>query len=190
MGHSGGAPHALACGALLGERVNGVAAGSGLAPRAASGLNWFAGMAAPGTAELRAAQAGRVALEDYISGAVFDPEVFTPADLAILQGEWAWLGMVAQRGMESGPAGMVDDDLGLRFPLGVRSGRCHGADLDRPRRAGPHRALLARRMVVRSHTVRRALAASRRRSRLGARERRGGARLAARKGSIRWGDDD
>lgn len=32
LGHSGGAPHALACGALLPDRVTAVVAGAGLAP--------------------------------------------------------------------------------------------------------------------------------------------------------------
>src|SRR5437762_1013180 len=55
MGHSGGGPHALACAALLPERVLAVAAGSGLAPFGADGLDWFAGLTADGAAEHRAA---------------------------------------------------------------------------------------------------------------------------------------
>ncbi len=46
MGHSGGGPHALACAALLPERVLGVVSVAGLAPFGAEGLDWFAGMAA------------------------------------------------------------------------------------------------------------------------------------------------
>ena len=47
IGRSGGAPHALACAAAgsLRERVNCVAALSGLAPYDAEGLDWFDGMA-------------------------------------------------------------------------------------------------------------------------------------------------
>ncbi|WP_131569659.1 alpha/beta fold hydrolase [Streptomyces sp. KM273126] len=44
-GRSGGAPHALACAALLPHRVTRAAAMVGLAPRDADGLDWFAGMA-------------------------------------------------------------------------------------------------------------------------------------------------
>lgn len=44
-GRSGGAPHALACAALLPDRVTRAAALVGLAPRDAEGLDWFAGMA-------------------------------------------------------------------------------------------------------------------------------------------------
>jgi len=44
VGRSGGAPHALACAALLDGRVTSAAALVGLAPRFAEGLDWFAGM--------------------------------------------------------------------------------------------------------------------------------------------------
>src|ERR1019366_4738676 len=42
MGYSGGGPHALACAALLPERVLGVVCVAGLAPFRAEGLDWFA----------------------------------------------------------------------------------------------------------------------------------------------------
>ncbi|MCQ9184081.1 alpha/beta hydrolase [Streptomyces sp. IBSBF 2953] len=45
VGRSGGAPHALACAALLPHRVTRAAALVALAPRDAEGLDWFAGMA-------------------------------------------------------------------------------------------------------------------------------------------------
>lgn len=44
VGRSGGAPHALACAALLPERVRAAAALVSIAPRDADGLDWFAGM--------------------------------------------------------------------------------------------------------------------------------------------------
>ncbi|GAA1363370.1 alpha/beta hydrolase [Streptomyces beijiangensis] len=44
VGRSGGAPHALACAALLPERVTKAAALVALAPRDAEGLDWFEGM--------------------------------------------------------------------------------------------------------------------------------------------------
>ncbi len=91
MGHSGGAPHALACAALLPERVLGVVSMSGMAPFGAEGLDWFAGMAVSCAAELRAAAEGRAALEDYMESTEFDPEMFTPADHAALSGAWSWL---------------------------------------------------------------------------------------------------
>ncbi|WP_424214512.1 alpha/beta fold hydrolase [Streptomyces sp. BI20] len=44
VGRSGGAPHALACAALLPDRVTRTAALVALAPRDAEGLDWFEGM--------------------------------------------------------------------------------------------------------------------------------------------------
>jgi pimeloyl-ACP methyl ester carboxylesterase len=118
IGHSGGGPHGLASAALLPERVLGAVCVSGLAPFTAEGLDWFAGMAATGAAELRAAAGGRAVLEDHVAYTEFDPEQFTPADHAALAGEWSWLGAVAGKALESGPGGMVDDDLAYVAPWG------------------------------------------------------------------------
>jgi pimeloyl-ACP methyl ester carboxylesterase len=111
MGHSGGSPHALACAALRPERVLGAVCVAGLAPIAAEGLDWFAGMAAAGAAQLRSAVAGRAALEDYLMSTDFDPEQFTPEDHASLAGAWSWLAGVAGKALEGGLGGMVDDEL-------------------------------------------------------------------------------
>ncbi|MFC1415307.1 alpha/beta fold hydrolase [Streptacidiphilus cavernicola] len=45
VGRSGGAPHAMACAALLPDRVTRTAVLVSLAPRDAAGLDWYAGMA-------------------------------------------------------------------------------------------------------------------------------------------------
>jgi pimeloyl-ACP methyl ester carboxylesterase len=123
MGHSGGGPHALACAALLPERVLGVVCVSVLAPRDAQGLDWFAGMAAAGMAELRAAARGRTALHDILTSTEFDPEQFTPEDHAALSGEWAWLGEVAAQGTKNGLGGFLDDDLAYVSPWGFDPGQ-------------------------------------------------------------------
>ena len=116
MGHSGGGPHALACAALLPERVLGVVSLAGLAPFGAEGLDWFAGMADSGKASLRAATEGPAAKERYeASGVEYDPE-FTPADLAALKGEWSWLGSVVGPAVAAGPGGLIDDDLAYVAP--------------------------------------------------------------------------
>ncbi|HEU4948076.1 MAG TPA: alpha/beta hydrolase [Kribbella sp.] len=111
MGHSGGGSHALACGALLPERVLAVVSMAGLAPYGAEGLDWFAGMGASGVASLTAAAQGRAAKEQHeASGVEYDPE-FTPADLAALDGEWSWLGSVVGPAVKGGPGGLIDDDV-------------------------------------------------------------------------------
>lgn len=51
LGRSGGGPHALACAALLPERISRVAVLVGLAPAQAEGLDWFEGMTASNTRE-------------------------------------------------------------------------------------------------------------------------------------------
>lgn len=119
MGHSGGGPHALACAALLPDRVLGAVIVAGLAPFGADGLDWFAGMATSGVTSLHAAAAGRAAKERHeASDAEYDPE-FTPADLAALSGEWSWLGRVVRPAVEAGPGGLIDDDLAYVTPWGA-----------------------------------------------------------------------
>jgi pimeloyl-ACP methyl ester carboxylesterase len=55
VGRSGGGPHALACAALLPERVTRAAVLVGLAPQGADGLDWFDGMAQSNVTEHTAA---------------------------------------------------------------------------------------------------------------------------------------
>jgi pimeloyl-ACP methyl ester carboxylesterase len=66
VGSSGGAPHALACAALLPERVISVAAVSGFAPRDAEDLDWLDGMGAPNVEEFNAVDAGDAELQRSI----------------------------------------------------------------------------------------------------------------------------
>lgn len=118
FGHSGGGPHALACAALLPERVLGVVGGAGLAPFDAPGLDWFGGMAASGVASLRAAAAGRAVKERFeASGVEYDPE-FTPADLDALAGDWAWFADVVGPAVAAGRGPLIDDDLAYVNPWG------------------------------------------------------------------------
>lgn len=97
LGRSGGAPHALACGALLSDRVNRVASLVGLAPFDAAGLDWLSGMADINREQYGAARRGRAALAELAYPQVVamrtDPEHLarrleeqgTPADREALQ---------------------------------------------------------------------------------------------------------
>jgi pimeloyl-ACP methyl ester carboxylesterase len=118
VGHSGGSPHALACGALLSERVSAVVAVSALAPYGAQGLDWFSGMAPSGEATLRAAAAGREAKERHEATAMDDGSGFTSADHAALSREWGWFGSVVGPALRDGPGGLIDDDLAYVAPWG------------------------------------------------------------------------
>ena len=110
VGHSSGGSHALACAALLPERVLGVVSVAGMAPFGAEGLDWFEGFGPGGVAELRAAAVGRAALEKHLAESGEDPG-FTPEDEAALAGEWSWLIGVVRPAIAGGMGGFIDDDL-------------------------------------------------------------------------------
>jgi pimeloyl-ACP methyl ester carboxylesterase len=110
IGHSGGGSHALACAALLQERVLGVVVVAGMAPFDAEGLDWFEGFGPAGVAELRAAAAGRAALEKHLAQSDDEPE-FTPEDEAALASEWSWFSDVVRPALAGGMGGFIDDDL-------------------------------------------------------------------------------
>jgi pimeloyl-ACP methyl ester carboxylesterase len=119
FGHSGGAPHALACAALLPDRVTAAVAMSGLAPYGADGLEWFAGMAPAGVASLTAATRGRAAMEAYEAEAPEEPDIgFTPGDWEALSDDWAWMLEVVQGAQQAGGPGAVDDHLAAVAPWG------------------------------------------------------------------------
>ena len=118
VGHSGGGPHALACAALLGDRVKAVVSISGLAPFDAKGLDWFAGMHPGGASELRSAMEGASKLHTLLAASEFDARMFTPADTLALAGEWSWFEGVAAAGVTRGLGGMTADDVAYVNPWG------------------------------------------------------------------------
>jgi pimeloyl-ACP methyl ester carboxylesterase len=118
FGHSGGGPRALACGALLPDRVLAVVSVSSPAPWQAPGLDYFAGMSDGSTHELRAAAQGRAALEKVLAANEFDPQSFVPADYAALEGNWSWFNGIVEAATANGLDGMVEDNLGTMAPWG------------------------------------------------------------------------
>jgi pimeloyl-ACP methyl ester carboxylesterase len=127
MGHSGGSTHALACAALLPDRVLAAVSMCGLAPYGADGLDWFAGMADSGVASLRAALAGRAAKEAHEATDEERDMGFTPADYATFEGPWGWFGSVVGPALAGGKGGLIDDDLAYVAPW-----NCDPADIAAP----------------------------------------------------------
>jgi len=148
IGHSGGAVHALAVAALLGERVTALAAISPLAPYDGAD-SWFDGMAGGGPA-LRAALLGRGAYEKFEATAEFDPSSFNARDYATLDGAWSAMGDDVAEASKAGSEGITDDDLALVSPWGFEVSSIaaptlilHGGD-DRVAPAAHARSLHAR----------------------------------------------
>jgi pimeloyl-ACP methyl ester carboxylesterase len=116
MGSSGGGPHALACAALLPDRVTGAVSLAGLAPFDAVGLDWFDGIVSDG--DLRAATQGRAARELYAATSEFDPETFIQRDYDALAGAWSSLQDDVTLASADGLGGLIDDDVAYVSPWG------------------------------------------------------------------------
>jgi pimeloyl-ACP methyl ester carboxylesterase len=116
MGASGGGPHALACAALLPDRVTGVVCLASPAPFGVDGLDFFTGMADEGA--LRAALAGPEARVRHEATAEFDPTSFNDRDYAALEANWSSLGADVGVAAAAGPDGAIADDLALVAPWG------------------------------------------------------------------------
>lgn len=133
MGASGGGPHALACAALMPDRVWGAATFASLAPLS-NDFDWFAGMAGGGPS-LRASLDGRAAREEFERTAEFDEASFNDLDYIALRTRWASLNADVAVASAAGAAGLVDDDLALVQPWGAELSRiqspvllAHGGD--------------------------------------------------------------
>ncbi len=135
-GQSGGGPHALACAALLSDRVIATASLAGIAPWPAEGLDWLAGMAPENVQEFGAALQGSGPLEAFLSGEAATLRDVQPADVAASLGglvsdvDVAALGTgyaeymagSFRRAVSTGTAGWRDDDLAFVTPWGFDPG--------------------------------------------------------------------
>ncbi|MCU1601831.1 MAG: hypothetical protein JWO22_2540, partial [Frankiales bacterium] len=132
-GHSGGGPHALACGALLAGRCRAVATIAGAAPFEAEGLDFLAGMGEENVEEFGAAVQGepvlRPLLEGYLPelrGATAEEVVASMSGLlpevdVALMTSTSYGEVVAARfraALASGVDGWLDDDLAFVQPWG------------------------------------------------------------------------
>jgi pimeloyl-ACP methyl ester carboxylesterase len=131
-GQSGGGPHALACAALLPDRVIATATLAGVAPWPADGLDWFGGMGPENLEEFRASMKGSDALEAYLNPEAASLQGVQPADVAAalgglvsdvdkaaLTGEYAaFMAARFRRAVATGIAGWRDDDIAFVTPWG------------------------------------------------------------------------
>jgi pimeloyl-ACP methyl ester carboxylesterase len=131
-GWSGGGPHALACGALLADRVRGVLCIAGVAPYDADGLAFLDGMGQENLDEFGAALEGEEALRLYLDAA--RPELLTitgdqiseqmvtllpPVDQESLTGEFGdFLARGFRQSVSVSIDGWLDDDLAFTRPWG------------------------------------------------------------------------
>ena len=143
VGHSGGGPHALACAALLPDRVVGTALIAGVAPWQAEGLDFLDGMGAENHAEFGAALEGEEALAAFLGPAREGILGITASDVAAMFGDLvddvdrgAITGDYAQHladdmreSQRESAAGWLDDDLSFTVPWGFDlasiTGRVH-----------------------------------------------------------------
>jgi pimeloyl-ACP methyl ester carboxylesterase len=131
-GWSGGGPHALACAALLGDRVLACATIAGVGPFGAAGLNFLEGMGRDNQEEFGAALAGPSRLQDYLERhvqvlaevtgvqvAAALGDLVTPVDVGALTGDFAaYLATTFRHAVSTGIWGWFDDDLAFIRPWG------------------------------------------------------------------------
>jgi pimeloyl-ACP methyl ester carboxylesterase len=132
VGASGGGPHALACAALLADRVLACATVAGVGPFGAQDLHFLAGMGRENHEEFGAALAGPTALQAYleqeaeafagITGeqvAAALGDLVSPVDVAALTGEFAaYVAASFRQALANGIWGWFDDDLAFTRPWG------------------------------------------------------------------------
>jgi pimeloyl-ACP methyl ester carboxylesterase len=87
VGWSGGGPHALACAALLPDRVIAAATVAGAAPHDGDDLDWSVGMGEENLEEMGLAEKGAEKLTPYLERQVEEVRESTPEDLLAILGD-------------------------------------------------------------------------------------------------------
>lgn len=133
IGGSGGAPHALACAALLGDRVVRCMASVCPAPVDAVGLDWTAGMVEGNVREFELARRGESALRPVIEAErvallerldAGDEDLLgsdypmSEADREEMARDRAIIESMLREGLRDGADGWIDDDLAIVRPWG------------------------------------------------------------------------
>jgi pimeloyl-ACP methyl ester carboxylesterase len=132
VGASGGGPHALACAALLADRVLACATVAGVGPFGAEGLDFLQGMGRENHEEFGAALAGPAELQAYlereaaslaeITGqrvATAFGDLVSAVDVAALTGDFAaFVAASFRRALANGIWGWFDDDVVFTRPWG------------------------------------------------------------------------
>lgn len=149
LGRSGGGPHALACAALLPDRITRAAALVSVAPPDAEGLDWYGHMVDSNVSAYQTADADEPRLKEQLrlraDRVRSDPSYLieqlraemTQADLHIVDNVAIrnLLLRTYREALEKGPHGWIDDVLALRGDWGFRPEEIrvpvrlwHGAD--------------------------------------------------------------
>jgi pimeloyl-ACP methyl ester carboxylesterase len=137
VGASGGGPHALACAALLADRVLACATVAGAGPFGVAGLEFLEGMGRENQEEFGAALAGPAELQAYLEreaaslAGVTGEEVaaalgdlVSPVDAAALTGDFAaYVAASFREALANGIWGWFDDDLAFVRPWGFEPDR-------------------------------------------------------------------
>jgi len=138
-GQSGGGPHALACAALLPDRVLATATLAGAAPWPAEGIEWLEGMGPENIEEFEASMRGAEALTPVLEREAAHLRDVTPeavaaalgglvsdVDKSVLTGEYAqFMATSFHRAVSNGVAGWRDDDLAFVKPWGFDLAAIH-----------------------------------------------------------------
>jgi pimeloyl-ACP methyl ester carboxylesterase len=131
-GQSGGGPHALACAALMPDRVLATATVAGVAPWLADGLDWLEGMGPENLEEFDLSMKGPAALTPLLEAEAVRLKDVQGADVAAtlgglvsevdrgaITGDYAdFMASSFRRAVSTGIAGWRDDDVAFVTPWG------------------------------------------------------------------------